>query len=270
MDADDLRARASMTKIRTRLKGVPLTDRQAPIADPKPGDQPVRRQYSHDPDAIRECTANGTTFDPVTHVLVVTWVLMLIGAVGLLAVEVIGAMTLGGHASRRVCKTLKPGLDLPGLNERLHIGGKAMLSKEGIELMVAAGCTHPQCKKRKCNEVFLHARCHTSYGTRLRYAQPDVLELSCGLCGGRIAQLSVAETKPVRPECHPKACVWVSYRRGSGKLKVICRQCRKPVTTIRAPGRSRTARRMAWRTWRSASAVTAQVLTITMSVSEAA
>ena len=37
------------------------------------------------------------------------------------------------------------------------------------------------------------------------------------------------------------------------------------MTTMRAPGRSRAARRIAWRAWRSASAVTAQVLTITVS-----
>ena len=40
----------------------------------------------------------------------------------------------------------------------------------------------------------------------------------------------------------------------------------QPVTTMRASGRSRATRRMAWRAWRSASAVTAQVLTITVSV----
>ena len=39
---------------------------------------------------------------------------------------------------------------------------------------------------------------------------------------------------------------------------------------MRAPGRSRAARRIAWRAWRSASAVTAQVLTITVSDSAAA
>lgn len=223
-----------MFQIRTELEGVLLTDRQAPIADPKQGDQPVPNvSISHNSDAIRECTANGTTFDRVAHVLVVAWVVMLVGAVGLLAVEVTGAMNLGGHVSRRICKTLKPGLELLGLNEHLHIGGMAMLSREGLELMVAGGCTHPRCKKRKCNQIFLHPRCHISYGTRLRYAQPDVLELSCGLCGNKVAELSVAETKSVRPTCHPKACVWVSYRRGAGKLKVICRQCRQPVTTIR-------------------------------------
>jgi hypothetical protein len=36
----------------------------------------------------------------------------------------------------------------------------------------------------------------------------------------------------------------------------------QPVTTIRASGRSRFARRMAWRVWRTASAVTAQLLTM--------
>ena len=44
----------------------------------------------------------------------------------------------------------------------------------------------------------------------------------------------------------------------------------QPVTTIRAPGRSRRARRTAWRACRSASAVTAQVFTITASSSPAA
>ena len=37
----------------------------------------------------------------------------------------------------------------------------------------------------------------------------------------------------------------------------------QPVTTIFAPGRARRARRMAWRTCRTASPVTAQVLKIT-------
>jgi hypothetical protein len=39
----------------------------------------------------------------------------------------------------------------------------------------------------------------------------------------------------------------------------------QPVTTMRASGRSRRALRMAWRAWRTASAVTAQVLKITVS-----
>ena len=44
----------------------------------------------------------------------------------------------------------------------------------------------------------------------------------------------------------------------------------QPVTMIRALGRSRRSRRIAWRAWRSASAVTAQVLTITASPRPAA
>ena len=43
-----------------------------------------------------------------------------------------------------------------------------------------------------------------------------------------------------------------------------------PVTTIAASGLSRARRRMVWRAWRSASAVTAQVLTITVSDTPAA
>ena len=39
----------------------------------------------------------------------------------------------------------------------------------------------------------------------------------------------------------------------------------QPVTMMRAPGLSRAARRIAWRAWRSASAVTAQVLTTMVS-----
>ncbi len=44
----------------------------------------------------------------------------------------------------------------------------------------------------------------------------------------------------------------------------------QPVTTMRASGRSRCARRIAWRACRSASDVTAQVLTMIVSDSEAA
>ncbi len=44
----------------------------------------------------------------------------------------------------------------------------------------------------------------------------------------------------------------------------------QPVTTIRAPGRSRCALRIAWRACRSASDVTAQVLTMIVSSSDAA
>ena len=40
----------------------------------------------------------------------------------------------------------------------------------------------------------------------------------------------------------------------------------QPVTTMRTPGRSLATFRIAWRACRSASAVTAQVLTITVSV----
>ncbi len=39
----------------------------------------------------------------------------------------------------------------------------------------------------------------------------------------------------------------------------------QPVTTIRAPGLSRRSRRICWRAWRTASAVTAQLLTTTVS-----
>ncbi len=44
----------------------------------------------------------------------------------------------------------------------------------------------------------------------------------------------------------------------------------QPVTTMRAPGRSRQVRRIAWRAFRSASAVTAQVLMTTVSSKPAA
>src|SRR3954462_4762965 len=44
----------------------------------------------------------------------------------------------------------------------------------------------------------------------------------------------------------------------------------QPVTTMRAAGRVRRSRRMAWRAWRSASAVTAQGWTITISPEQAA
>ena len=44
----------------------------------------------------------------------------------------------------------------------------------------------------------------------------------------------------------------------------------QPVTTMRADGRSRASLRIAWRAWRTASAVTAQVLTTTVSASPAA
>ena len=44
----------------------------------------------------------------------------------------------------------------------------------------------------------------------------------------------------------------------------------QPVTRMRAAGRSRRARRIAWRAWRSASAVTAQVWTMTTSSRPAA
>ncbi len=44
----------------------------------------------------------------------------------------------------------------------------------------------------------------------------------------------------------------------------------QPVTMILASGRSRRARRIAWRAWRTASAVTAQVLTITAELNPAA
>jgi hypothetical protein len=44
----------------------------------------------------------------------------------------------------------------------------------------------------------------------------------------------------------------------------------QPVTTRRAPGRSRRSLRIAWRAWRTASLVTAQVLTTTVSRPSAA
>jgi len=44
----------------------------------------------------------------------------------------------------------------------------------------------------------------------------------------------------------------------------------QPVTMSFAPGRARRALRIAWRAWRSASAVTAQVLTMTASERPAA
>jgi hypothetical protein len=43
----------------------------------------------------------------------------------------------------------------------------------------------------------------------------------------------------------------------------------QPVTTIFAPGRSRLRRRIDWRAWRTASEVTAQVLTTTVSTKPA-
>ena len=44
----------------------------------------------------------------------------------------------------------------------------------------------------------------------------------------------------------------------------------QPVTITRTPGRSRATRRIVWRAWRTASAVTAQELTMTVSLIPAA
>ena len=95
----------------------------------------------------------------------------------------------------------------------------------------------------------------------------------------RWAAVSVAammsDTAPGAPAAHASGrslsalprtrCTPGSAAQRSG---AIC--AAQPVTTMRASGRSRWARRIAWRAWRSASAVTAQVLTMMVSDSVAA
>jgi hypothetical protein len=74
--------------------------------------------------------------------------------------------------------------------------------------------------------------------------------------------------RPMRPRIRPCSLSLVAEDAGrrSGRADqasgAIC--AAQPVTTMRASGRSRRRRRMAWRAWRSASAVTAQVLTMTV------
>ena len=70
-----------------------------------------------------------------------------------------------------------------------------------------------------------------------------------------------------RPACRPQLLRVAQHEVDAGQRRPaagsIC--AAQPVTTMRAPGRSRAARRIACRAWRTASAVTAQVLTITVS-----
>jgi hypothetical protein len=108
-----------------------------------------------------------------------------------------------------------------------------MLDPELLNLAALQGCSVPGCNHKSHREIFLHPRCHSGAGLRLSYPQPDVLQLDCAACSDQILNIAVAEEAPMRPLCHPNAPVWVSYKHGTGKLKVICRKCRKPVTTIR-------------------------------------
>jgi hypothetical protein len=94
----------------------------------------------------------------------------------------------------------------------------------------------------------------------------------------RTAMMSLTRTRSVPKSCsavQDSAFIfsWLPSTCATSAIaaKVCGSTCAaQPVTTMRASGRSRAILRMVWRAWRVASAVTAQVLTITTSSRPAA
>jgi hypothetical protein len=107
-----------------------------------------------------------------------------------------------------------------------------MLNKEQLDLLTEGGCQNPSCNHESHRELFFHARCHDSAGLRMSHTETDHLSLRCAECKEDILHVATDRPTALQPMCHPNSPVWVSYERGSGKLEVICRKCRKPVTTI--------------------------------------
>lgn len=68
------------------------------------------------------------------------------------------------------------------------------LTKLQLDLMVAGGCSTPDCKHENHNTLHLHGRCHTHGRIEVSYTQKTgVLCVACAECHQVIANVKVAD-----------------------------------------------------------------------------
>ena len=110
-------------------------------------------------------------------------------------------------------------------------------TKLTLDALVRQGCTDSHCTgdHGPLEKIWLHASCHSSWGLRCQYRQPDVLELACGACGKLLLRIQTAlhAAGKIRQACRKharKRLLWVCYE--AGVVTIICRRCRALVAKI--------------------------------------
>jgi len=108
----------------------------------------------------------------------------------------------------------------------------ALLHREQFDEMARHGCTMPECKHENHEPViFINSRCHTGAQAEISYEDEDKLRLYCGKCNKYIADVAIKEAKGYK-RCHINSPLQISYREGSGILKIECRECQALLTEL--------------------------------------
>lgn len=64
------------------------------------------------------------------------------------------------------------------------------------EQLAMAGCEVPGCDHGSHGDLWLHARCHPTSGTRCRYVRSKgEIEVSCRKCGALVVEILVAKAR---------------------------------------------------------------------------
>jgi hypothetical protein len=105
--------------------------------------------------------------------------------------------------------------------------------KDELDRAILQGCSTPSCDHKEHSDLGIVPNCHATAGVRLAYLKENVLQANCGECGGFVVRIAIADQPDLEAPCHPYARLTMSYRYGSGELKVCCHRCQKHVNTIR-------------------------------------
>ena len=71
---------------------------------------------------------------------------------------------------------------------------KTPLTKIGLDLIAAGGCSTPGCKHEDHGTLFLHQRCHPGAKIEVSYTiRTGVIRVACVACQRSIAEIKVAE-----------------------------------------------------------------------------
>jgi hypothetical protein len=124
------------------------------------------------------------------------------------------------------------------------------ITKTGLDKATAGGCQHVGHDPASCQSdvLFLHFRCHPkSAGWLLLERPPAPLVFKCMEpgCMGDLKFLADGDCDLPGGEwdegtfsnsCCADAGVWLTYKRGSGMLKVICAECNETIGMVKLAG----------------------------------
>lgn len=108
----------------------------------------------------------------------------------------------------------------------------ALLFREQFDEMARHGCIMPGCKHEEHEPVvFINSRCHVGAQAEASYQEENCLRLYCGKCNRFIADVAIKAAKGFK-RCHVNAPLQISYREGTGVLKIECRECQALLTEL--------------------------------------